>query len=81
MTCHYFQVGKLEPAQEQRLRAVFKEYPAQQGGEGGTRGVSGGGRRGIVKRDGLRFTPAVVEQVASEHETVDDFIAALEARI
>ena len=28
-----------------------------------------------------RFTPVTVEQMASEHETVDDFISALEARV
>ena len=28
-----------------------------------------------------RFTPATVEQMASEHETVDGFISALEDRI
>lgn len=75
MTLHYFQIDKLEPEQEKRLRAVFKEPPPQEGGVSRRGcGVSG-------TEDGGRFTPAVVEQEASEHENVDDFIAGLMARV
>ena len=70
MTLHYFQVAKLDPEQDRRLREIFKEYPA-------TPKARGGARTG----DGGRFTPAMVEQEASEHESVDDFIQALEARV
>lgn len=70
MTLHYFQVTKLDPEQDSRLREIFKEYPT-------TPKTRGGSRNG----DGGRFTPAMVEQEASEHENVDDFISALEARV
>lgn len=72
MTLHYFQVTKLDPEQDSRLREIFKEYPTTPKTRGG-----GGHRNG----DGGRFTPAMVEQEASEHENVDDFIKALEARV
>lgn len=65
MTLHYFQVDQLEPAQDKRLRNVFREQQASP-------------ERGRVCE---RFTPATVEQMASEHETVDGFISALEARV
>ncbi|CAN0119203.1 unnamed protein product [Scytosiphon promiscuus] len=78
MTRHYFQVDKLEPQQDERLREIFKEYPAlPKTRGGGSRSSSGGGDGG----DGGRFTPAMVEQEASEHESIDDFITALEARV
>lgn len=70
MTLHYFQVTKLDPAQDRRLREIFKEYPTPLKTRGGSRNGDGG-----------RFTPAMVEQEASEHENVDDFIKALEARV
>lgn len=87
MTRHYFQVDKLPPNQEKRLEAVFQELP------GASLNVEGGrDARGRKSNNGVldcgravgdlgRFTPAVVEQVASEHESVNDFISALEARI
>lgn len=80
MTRHYFQVDKLDAEQEARLKVVFQEYPASSVGVG--RGSPRGSRRsdGRDIGDRGRFTPAVVEQVASEHESVDDFITALEAR-
>ncbi|CAM9559802.1 unnamed protein product, partial [Discosporangium mesarthrocarpum] len=34
--------------------------------------------KGVVGEGMSRFTPAMVEQVASEHESVDDFIHALQ---
>lgn len=81
MTLHYFQVKELELAQDKRLRAVFKELPGG-GGEGrGGRGAKGSSRSecgGGGRGDRGQFTPAMVEQVASEHETVDEFISALE---
>eukprot|EP00752_Nemacystus_decipiens_P011862 g10522.t1 len=70
MTLHYFQVNKLDSEQDRRLREIFKEYPA-----------TPKARRGSRNGDGGRFTPAMVEQEASEHENVDDFIKALEARV
>eukprot|EP00903_Cladosiphon_okamuranus_P014647 g13582.t1 len=70
MTMHYFQVKELDQEQDRRLREIFKEYPT-------TPKTQGGSRTG----DGGRFTPAMVEQEASEHENVDDFISALEARV
>lgn len=79
MTLHYFQVDKLEPAQDKRLRKVFKEHSAPP--ERGAGASRGGGCRDTDKRVCDRFTPATVEQMASEHETVDDFISALEARV
>ncbi|CAN0470740.1 unnamed protein product [Scytosiphon promiscuus] len=75
MTLHYFQIDSLEPAQNTRLRHVFNEHPAPEG----TR--SARGLRPTGKEVCDRFTPATVEQMASEHETVDDFISALEARV
>lgn len=82
MTRHYFQVDKLEPEQDKRLREIFKEYPALPNGRGGgSRNGGSGGGGGSGSGDGGRFTPAMVEQEASEHESVDDFIAALEARV
>lgn len=80
MTLHYFQVNKLDPAQDKRLRAVFREHPGQQGEGGMTQASSNRVRGGIRARDGVQFTPAMVEQLASEYEFVDEFIAALEAR-
>lgn len=70
MTMHYFQVTKLDPDQERRLREIFREYP-----------TTPKTRRSSRNGDGGRFTPAMVEQEASEHENVDDFITALEARV
>lgn len=87
MTRHYFQIDKLEPKQEARLKKVFLEPSAgvatevvvgSCGSSGGSRTIGKGGR---AVGDLGCFTPAVVEQVASEHETVDEFIAALEARV
>ena len=65
MTLHYFQVDQLEPAQDKRLRKVFQKEEAPL-------------ERGPICD---RFTPATVEQMASEHETVDGFISALEAQV
>lgn len=87
MTRHYFQADKLQPHQENRLKAVFQEVPGLS--PTGERGRDARGRKsktsvlecGRAVGDFGRFTPAVVEQVASEHESVDDFISALEARI
>lgn len=80
MTLHYFQVPQLDPAHEKRLRKVFKEDQAPEK-VGSTRGVSrdwyGDTGKGVCGR----FTPATVEQMASEHDTVEDFIYALEARV
>ena len=82
MTLHYFQVDKLDPQQDKRLRKVFMGNSAPERG-GSARGVevSRGGYRDAGKGVCDRFTPATVEQMASEHETVDDFISALEARV
>lgn len=66
MTLHYFQLDVLEPEQDKRLRGIFGEGTAQQ-------------REGRGGRP-PQFTPAVVEQMASEHESIGDFISALEAR-
>lgn len=71
MTLHYFQATELQPEQDRRLREIFKEYPTPPKPRGGP---SRTGDKG-------RFTPAMVEQEASEHENVDDFIKALEARV
>ena len=83
MTRHYFQVDKLGPAQDKRLRKVFKEPSAPPERGGSARGL-GSSRGGSCRDSGKgvcdRFTPATVEQMASEHDTVDDFISALEAR-
>lgn len=65
MTLHYFQLEKLEPEQDTRLRAIFGEATVQP-------------RRAWGRRP--QFTPAMVEQMASEHESIDNFISALEAR-
>ncbi len=73
MTLHYFQIDKLEPEQDRRLREIFKEYPKTQ--KRGSRGISGGAG------DGGKFTPAMVEQEACEHDCVDEFLSALEARV
>lgn len=90
MTKHYFQIADLEPRQEKRLQAVFQDVPrpvssSSRGGVRDARGrtISNGGTLDCGKATGDlgRFTPAVVEQVASEYETVDDFISALESRI
>lgn len=76
MTLHYFQLEKLEVEQEERLRTIFAEAP-----DVPSRRISRGkGHRSPPGNAGC-FTPAVVEQVASEHESVDDFISALELRI
>ena len=63
MTLHYFQIDQLEPEQDKRLRNVFQ------------------GQQASPEKEPIcnRFTPATVEQMASEHETVDGFISALEA--
>lgn len=79
MTLHYFQVDKLEPEQDRRLREIFKENPKTAKTRGGSGSRRDGGS-GAHNRDRGHFTPAMVEQEASEHETVDGFIAALEAR-
>lgn len=79
MTLHYFQVDKLEPAQDKRLRKVFGESSGPEGG-GSAQGDSHGGGRDTGKGFYDRFTPATVEQMASEHETVDEFLSALEAQ-
>lgn len=90
MTKHYFQIDELEPRQKKRLQAVFQDIPrpasSSSGGEvrdarGRTISNSGTLDCGKATGDFGRFTPAVVEQVASEYETVDDFISALESRI
>lgn len=81
MTLHYFQVSELEPSQDKRLRKVFMEEQVPER-RGSARGVSrSSGCRDSGKGVCDRFTPATVEQMASEHETVDDFISALEARV
>lgn len=85
MTRHYFQIDKLEPRQEERLKTVFEELPASSSkqdvtGSRGGKSFRGTSARGHANGHLGRFTPAVVEQVASEHETIDDFISALEAR-
>ena len=78
MTLRYFQIDNLEPAQDERLRAIFSESksPPEQGRRPASRRTAGNdeGRMG-------RFTPAVVEQLANEHDTVDEYITALEARL
>lgn len=76
MTLHYFQIDRLKPHQEDRLKLIFQETSAPPAGarRGSSKGGHDNGERG-------KFTPAVVEQLASEHETVDEFIAALEARL
>lgn len=88
MTLHYFQLDRLDPEQDKRLRKVFQERSSapEKGGGGRSAGGGGGVSRGGSCRDtgtGVcdRFTPATVEQLASEHETVDGFISALEARV
>ncbi|CAN0188246.1 unnamed protein product [Ectocarpus sp. 12 AP-2014] len=80
MTLHYFQVAKLEPEQDRRLREIFKDYPEPAKTRGSSR-CGGGSGRVAGGGDGGRFTPAMVEQEASEHESIDGFIAALEARV
>ena len=75
MTLHYFQEDKLTPTQDKRLRVVFEEHSSTQ------KGFVRGGNCAARNKDGGRFTPAVVEQLASEHETVDEFITALETRM
>ncbi|CAM9180173.1 unnamed protein product [Ectocarpus sp. 4 AP-2014] len=80
MTLHYFQVDKLEPEQDRRLREIFKDYPEPAKTRGSSR-CGGGSGRVAGGGDGGRFTPAMVEQEASEHESIDGFIAALEVRV
>lgn len=64
MTRHFFAVDELTADQDRRLRIVFVEDPPSPGD-------------GVVV--GRNITPAVVEQLAGEFDTVDDFISALEA--
>lgn len=81
MTLHYFQVDQLDPAQDKRLRKVFKEQQAPErvrAARGVCREWCDDTGEGVVCD---QFTPATVEQLASEHDTVDDFISALEARV
>lgn len=75
MTLHYFQMDQLTPMQDKRLRAVFEEHPPVY------KCASAGGYHAARMGDRGRFTPAVVEQLASEYDTIDDFIGALEARV
>eukprot|EP00904_Undaria_pinnatifida_P012125 jgi/Undpi1/8042/HiC_scaffold_24.g10514.m1 len=66
MTRHFFEVDHLTVDQDQRLRSIF--------GDGGG---GGGGEAGEGEKKNI--TPAVVEQLAGEFDTVDEFIVALEA--
>lgn len=67
MTRHFFGVETLTTDQDSRLRAVFDDSSPASGGA-----MGGGG-------EGREITPATVEQVAGEFDTVDTFIEALEA--
>lgn len=74
MTLHYFQMDQLTPMQEKRLQAVFEEHPPAR------KCPPDGGYHAARMGDRGRFTPAVVEQLASEYDTIDTFIGALEER-
>lgn len=65
MTCHLFQT-QATTEQKRRLEALFDENAAAS-------------RRAFDRSgDEGRLTPAVLEQMAGEHEKVDDFLDALE---
>ena len=74
MTRHFFEVDQLTVDQDQRLRSIFDEdqppSPCDR--------VVGDGS-GAGGREERTITPAVVEQLAGENDTVDEFIVALEA--
>ena len=67
MTRHFFQVDDLKEEEHERLRAVFGDDEVSSCVDGGIAGTS------------HRITPAMVEQLAGEHESLEDFIEALEA--
>lgn len=70
MTCHYFDVENLRVDQDERLKAFFAEPLASSARSPSFRGRGQG--RGFI-------TPALVEQLAGEFDTVDSFLEALEA--
>ena len=67
MTRHFFQVEDLTASEHDRLRVVFGDGVASFSAAGGIGGNT------------HRITPATVEQLAGEHDSVGDFIEALEA--
>lgn len=71
MTIHFFQ-KELTAEQKARLKAVFDEASVARRREAGLSLGNGD------DSNGGELTPAIVEQVAGEHEDVDEFLAALE---